>query len=216
MTGQTALADIQAMQPQAAAINRSAKGVARLSGAEDDKLARLTKLKKACADFESIMASTLIKAMRESIPKHDSGPLTSGLDTYTSMADQQLAIYMRINPRPPINWRDRLFWVALSRVWSRWREALCIVKPETVVRWHRAGWRLYWRWKSRPKKNGRPPAEREIRELVRRMAEENPTWGAPRIHGELLKLGLKVAQSTVSRYMPKRRKPASETWRQFP
>jgi len=88
------------------------------------------------------------------------------------------------------------------------------VKPETVVRWHRRGFRLYWTWKSRHR-GGRPPADAEIRTLIRRMARENPTWGAPRIHGELLMLGFEVSQATVSRYMPRRRKPPSQTWCSF-
>jgi hypothetical protein len=92
--------------------------------------------------------------------------------------------------------------------------SLVIVKPDTVVRWHRQGWRLYWRWKSRRKK-GRPQVDAETRQLVRRMARENPLWGAPRIHGELLKLGFDVAESTVAKYMPKREKPPSATWRAF-
>ncbi len=84
---------------------------------------------------------------------------------------------------------DKLFWVCVSRSWSKWKESLVIVKPDTVVRWHREGFRLYWRWKSRRgKKIGRPPIKAEIRDLIRKMATEN-SRGAPRIHGELLKLG---------------------------
>ena len=94
-----------------------------------------------------------------------------------------------------------------------WRKPLTIVHPETVVRWHRQGFRLYWRWKCRHR--GRPRASQEIRTLVRRMARENPLWGAPRIHGEMLKLGLDVAQATVSRYMPHRKRPPSQSWRTF-
>ncbi len=94
MTGQTALAEVHPLENQAPEINRKSKGVARLNSPEEDKLARLAKLKKACADFESMLAHTLIKTMRESIPKHDSGPLSTGLDTFTSMAYQQLAIFM--------------------------------------------------------------------------------------------------------------------------
>lgn len=101
----------------------------------------------------------------------------------------------------------------LSRIWRDWRESLTIVQPETVLRWHRQGFRLYWRWKSRDR--GRPRAPQEIRHLVRRMARENPLWGAPRIHGEMLKLGLDLAQGTVSRYMPRERRPPSQSWRTF-
>ena len=108
---------------------------------------------------------------------------------------------------------DRVLWVWLSRLWPAWRSALVIVKPETVIHWHRQGFRLYWRWKSR--RLGRPDAGREIRELIRKMCLSNPTWGAPRVHGELLKLGLDVSQSTVSKYMVRPRKPPSQTWRTF-
>jgi putative transposase len=114
---------------------------------------------------------------------------------------QQLATLKRIRPRPRISRTDRLFWVLLRRLWSGWSDALIIVKPETVVRWHRAGFRAYWRWKSR--KPGRPRIDREVRDLIRQMAAEN-RWGAPRIHAELAKLGFKVSERTVSRYLPKR------------
>src|SRR5271166_1431314 len=95
------------------------------------------------------------------------------------------------------------------------RQGLLLVRPETVVRWHRQGFRLYWRWKSRSRCPGRPRIEREIRELILEMHRANPTWGAPRIHGELLKLGLRLAQSTVSKYVPRHRKPPSQSWRTF-
>ena len=102
---------------------------------------------------------------------------------------QQLSIYVQKEPKPRMDLPDKLFWVLMSRSWSRWRETLVIVKPDTVVRWHREGFRLYWRWKSqRGNKPGRPPTKAEIRDLIRKMATENH-WGAPRIHGELLKLG---------------------------
>jgi transposase InsO family protein len=118
--------------------------------------------------------------------------------------------------RPQLRARDRLFWVILSRFWSNWREALIIVKPDTVVRWHKKGFKIFWKFKSRRKGPGRPPISPEIRDLVRRMAEANPFWGAPRIHGELLKLGIKVSERTVSNLMPRRgNKPPSQTWRTF-
>ena len=130
---------------------------------------------------------------------------------------QQVAVLKQSNKRPKIRLRDRLFWVFLSWVWGRWREALVIVKPDTVIRWHRKGFKLFWRWKSRGP--GRPRTSREIRDLVRRMAFENPTWGAPRIHGELLKLGFKVSEKTVSnliaKYGPRPDKKPSQTWRTF-
>ena len=116
-------------------------------------------------------------------------------------------------PRPSLTDTDRFFWVLLSRIWSDWHAALHIVKPETVVRWHRQGFRYYWRWKSRHR--GRPKADPEIRELIRRMCRANPLWGAPRVHGELLKLGIEVAETTVSKYMIKHRRRPSQNWRTF-
>ena len=110
---------------------------------------------------------------------------------------------------------DRLLWVWLSRFWSAWRSALVIVKPETVISWHRQGFRLYWAWRSRQGKPGRPEVSQEIRDLIRTMSLANPLWGAPRIHGELLKLGIEVCQATVAKYMAHQRKPPSQTWRTF-
>jgi hypothetical protein len=101
---------------------------------------------------------------------------------------QQVAAMKRAVKRPQLRSIDRLFWVLLSRFWSNWQQTLIIVKPETVVRWHKKGFKLFWKFKSRRKGPGRPPISPEIRDLVRRMAETNPLWGAPRIHGELLKL----------------------------
>jgi hypothetical protein len=89
---------------------------------------------------------------------------------------QQVAVLQRKRPRPPLNAIDRLFWTGLRRLWSRWSEVLVIVKPETVIAWHRAGFRLYWRWRSR-RQGGRPRVTEEIRELIRRLADENPDWG---------------------------------------
>jgi putative transposase len=127
---------------------------------------------------------------------------------------QQLAIVQRKTKRPKLTKADRAFWVALCGLWPDWHNALLIVKPQTVIGWHRKGFRLYWTWKSR-KRTGRPPIDAEIRTLIRRIASDNPTWGAPRIHGELLMLGFEIAQATVSRYMPLRRKPPSQNWRTF-
>jgi len=104
--------------------------------------------------------------------------------------------------------------VWLSRLWFDWRSSLMIVNPETVIRWHREGFRLYWRWKSRSTP-GRPKIAAEIRSLIRRMSRENATWGAPRIHSELQLLGYTVAESTVAKYMFRHRKPPSQTWRTF-
>jgi transposase InsO family protein len=128
---------------------------------------------------------------------------------------QQLAVYHRQRPRPKLKISDRVFWTWLARCWTDWKSALVIVQPDTVVRWHRAGFRLYWRWKSRPRRPGRPRTASDIRELVRRMSRENSTWGAPRIQSELKLLGYDVAQSTVARYMIRDPKPPSQTWKTF-
>ncbi len=113
---------------------------------------------------------------------------------------QQVSVLKRKRPRPKLNSFDRLFWTTLRRVWPRWADVLIIVKSETVVGWHRAGFRLYWRWRSRPR-GGRPKIIGEIRVLIRRLTEENPDWGAPKIHGELQKLGFEVSERTVARYL---------------
>src|SRR5215831_5827818 len=114
-----------------------------------------------------------------------------------------------------LNSADRLLWVGLSRLWSQWRSALLIVKPETVIAWHRRAFRWYWRWKSRQGEPGRPAIDGEVRELIRKMSLGNPLWGAPRIHGELLKLGIEVSQATVAKHMVRQRRPPSQTWRTF-
>ena len=122
----------------------------------------------------------------------------------------QVGVLQRsVRKRPKLTTGDRLFWVCLSRLWCDWRSALVIVKPETVVAWHRAGSRLSWTWKVRRGQPGRPVVSREFRELIRKMCRENPTWGAPRIHGELLKLGIDIGESSVSKYMVRGRKPPS-------
>src|SRR6516162_4750710 len=98
---------------------------------------------------------------------------------------QQIAVLKRKQPRPQLGRLDRLFWIVLRRRWEGWSEALILVKPETVVSWHRAGFRRLWRWRSQRRRPGRPKLHEQIRQLIRRMKAENPTWGAPRIHGEL-------------------------------
>ena len=128
---------------------------------------------------------------------------------------QQLIVLQRSVKRPRLQKRDRFFWVWLSRFWKGWRSCLLIVKPSTVIRWNRQGFRLYWRWKSRNETPGRPKIDAEIRSLIRRMSCDNPTWGAPRIQSELRLLGYTVAESTVARYMCRHRKPPSQTWRTF-
>jgi hypothetical protein len=128
---------------------------------------------------------------------------------------QQLAVYKRTVPRPKLRTLDRLLWVGLARVWTGWRRALVIVSPDTVLRWQRRRFREYWTQLSRRPTGGRPPVNAEITALVRKMAAANPLWGAPRIHGELLKLGIDVAERTVSRLIPKRCPEPSQTWRTF-
>jgi hypothetical protein len=117
-------------------------------------------------------------------------------------------------PRFRLRGGDRAFMVWMVRLWPSLLDLVQVVQPETVLRWHRAGFRIYWRWKSR-KGVGRPRIDRGLRDLIRRMSQENPLWGASRIHGELLMLGFEVAQSTVSRYMARGRRPPSQSWKTF-
>ena len=127
----------------------------------------------------------------------------------------QVAVLNRSRPsRLRLTAADRVLWAWLSQVWSGWRPALVLVKPDTVLAWHRRGFRLFWTWKSRHR-TGRPAAAPEVRALIRRMATANPLWGAPRIHGELQKLGISVSQATVAKYMPRRDTPPSQPWRTF-
>jgi len=117
-------------------------------------------------------------------------------------------------PRLRLQRSDRLLWVLLSRWWPGWRRSLHIVRPDTVIAWHRRAFAWYWTRKSR-RRPRRPNVAAEIRDLIRNLSQANPLWGAPRIHGELLKLGIEVAQSTVAKYLRRPRKPASQTWRTF-
>jgi hypothetical protein len=128
---------------------------------------------------------------------------------------QQVGVLMRTKCRLRFEPEDHLVWVALRRSWRHWRDALILVKPETVVAWHRKAFRRHWTSLSR--RPGRSRVDAEIRELLVRMASENPTWGAPRIHGELLKLGFAVSERTVSRYLPRRpdRTHAAGEWVAF-
>src|SRR4030095_13219741 len=115
---------------------------------------------------------------------------------------QQLAVLKRRHPRPRLDLLDKLLWVAVRRFWPGWQQSLIVVTPETVVRWHRAGFRLYWKLISNVRRPvGRRQTSKEIQELVFRMVGENSTWGAPRIHGELLLLGFDVSERTISRWM---------------
>jgi transposase InsO family protein len=128
---------------------------------------------------------------------------------------QQLAVLSRQRPRPSLRRRDRLFWMALSWLYAGWRSALVVVQPQTVVRWHQQSFRLWWRWRSRTKRVGRPLLDKEVRALIARMARDNPTWGSPRIQAELRLLGHDVAEATVAKYRPRQRKPPSQTWKTF-
>jgi putative transposase len=110
---------------------------------------------------------------------------------------------------------NRIHWVWLSRAWSGWRSALAIVQPETVLAWHRAAFRLFWTWQVRRGQPGRLVICREVRDLIRRMCREKPSWGAPHVHGELLKLGIDIDETSVSKYMVRCRKPPSQTSRTF-
>ena len=126
----------------------------------------------------------------------------------------QLAVLQRNAKRPRLTNRDRTFWIILSQFWADWRKPLTFVQPETVVRWHKRGFRLYWKW-SQPRWAGRPRVPMEVRDLIRGMSRSNPLWGAPRIHGELLKLGIQVSEATVSKYIVRHHKPPSQSWRTF-
>ena len=128
----------------------------------------------------------------------------------------QLAVLTRpIRKRPRLRAGDRLFWVVAARLWRGWRRHLVLVRPETVVRWHRRGWRLFWRWKSRSRL-GRPRLCAEWRELIAVIARDNPRWGSERIRGELLKLGIAVSKRSVQRYRGRGpARPPSQTWRTF-
>src|SRR5216683_4007932 len=129
---------------------------------------------------------------------------------------QQLGAFRRAVGRPQLRTRDRLFWVLLAKAWRDWRTALIVVQPDTVVRWHRQWLRRRWTQRSTPTRPGRPSTAAAIRTLVDKMAAANPLWGAPRIHGELGKLGIEVSERTVSRLLRRRsRRPPSQTWRSF-
>jgi transposase InsO family protein len=139
----------------------------------------------------------------------------SRLEAENAALRRQLIVLRRkMRGRVRLTNNDRWFLIQLYRWFPSILQVLTIVQPETLVRWHRAGFRCYWRWKSRPR-GGRPLIEAELRALIRRMSVENPLWGAPRIHGELLKLGFEVAQSSVAKYMARQHRPPSQGWRTF-
>jgi len=120
----------------------------------------------------------------------------------------------RAPPGLRLHGSDRALLVWMTRIWPSLLDISQVVKPETILRWHRSGFRAFWRWKSRSRV-ARPKVDRELRDLIRRMSRENPLWGAPRIHGELLMLGFEVAPSSVSKYMARGRRPPSQSWRTF-
>jgi transposase InsO family protein len=127
---------------------------------------------------------------------------------------QLIVLRRKVGGRVRLTNGDRLFFIQLYRWFPSVLKVITVIRPETLVRWHRAGFRRYWCWKSRPF-GGRPQISAELRALIRRMSIENPLWGAPRIHGELLKLGFEVAQSSVAKYMVKRGGPPGQGWRTF-
>src|ERR1700716_3326961 len=135
------------------------------------------------------------------------------LEAENAMLRHQLNVLRRrLHGRVRLTNNDRWFLVQLYRWFPSILQVLTVVRPETLVHWHRAGFRCYWRWRSRSR-GGRPPIEADLRVLIRRMSIENPLWGAPRIHGKLLKLGFEVAQSTVAKYMAKSGRGRSQTWK---
>jgi hypothetical protein len=139
----------------------------------------------------------------------------SRLEAENAVLRHQLIVLRRkVKGRAQITNNDRWFFIQLYRWFPSILEVLTIIRPETLVHWHRAGFRSYWRWKSR-RRGGRPQIQTELRVLIRQMSIENPLWGAPRIHGELLKLGFQVAQSSVAKYMAKQRGPPSQGWCTF-
>ena len=147
--------------------------------------------------------------------------LISALRSHRALALENLALRHQLEvlnrnaKRPRLTNQDRTLLVLISRLWPDWRKPLALVQPDTVIRWHKKGFRLYWKWKSRPRWPGRRKVPKEVRDLIRSMSRANPLWGAPRIHGELLKLGIKLSQATVSKYMVRHRKPPSQNWRAF-
>src|SRR3979411_839923 len=139
----------------------------------------------------------------------------AAIEAYILPLRQQIIVLRRTAPKKQsFGAIDRLVFVGLYRLFPRVLDALAIVRPGTVIKWHRAGFRLYWRWNSRPR-GGRPTVPLEIRRLIRAMSIANPLWGAPRVHGELLKLGIDIGQTSVAKYMARRRGPPSQGWKTF-
>ncbi len=131
-----------------------------------------------------------------------------------ALRHQLNVVYRSTRKRVRLRCSDQLLLVWLCRLWPSLLDSIVIVRPDTVVRWHRRGFRAFWRWKSRSRP-GRPRIPGEVRDLIREVSLANPLWGAPRIHGELLKLGIEVAQTTVAKYMARGRRPPSQSWNTF-
>ena len=127
----------------------------------------------------------------------------------------QLGVLRRSVKQPKLTPADRFLWAWPCDVWNDWRSSLVIVKPETVIAWHRKSFRMFWTWKVRHGQHGPPAVPKNVRELIRTISRENPLWGAPRIQGELLKLGIDIGETSVGKYMVRGRKPPSQTWRTF-
>src|ERR1700752_458281 len=156
----------------------------------------------ACLQLLAMFVADLFKPRRQ-------------LEVENLFLRHQLNIALRRAPRRlRLRGCDRALLVWMTQRWPSLLDLACVVQPGTILRWHRAGFRAYWRWKSRGRP-GRPRVSRELREMIRRMCKENPLWGSPRIHGEMLKLGFEIAESTVSKYMIRRRGPPSQTWQTF-
>ena len=155
------------------------------------------------------MISTLFRTLISSVTTHHKLALEN------LALRQQIVVLQRSIKRPRLKKTDRVFWVLLSQIWGDWANTLTLVKPDTVVRWHRKGFKLYWTWKSRRNGHGRPAVPSEVLQLIRRMSQTNSLWGALRIHGELLKLGIEISQAAVSKYMVRHREPPSPSWRAF-
>ncbi len=135
--------------------------------------------------------------------------------SYFGSSEALVRVLRRSVKRLKLTPADRFLWAWLCEVWNDWRLSLLVVKPETVIAWHRKSFQLFWTWKVRHGRPGRPAVPPDVRDLIRQMSCENPLWGAPRIHGELLKLGIAIGETSVAKYMVRRRRPPSRTWRTF-
>jgi putative transposase len=202
--------------PANGAVNGAPLCVAKTRSVADSSACRLGDA--SCRRFEEVLkrdfALDYLVAFFSAIRVFFQARATTALEVLALR--QQLSVLKRKRPKPPLNLFDRLFWIGLRRFFSGWKNVLLIVKPDTVVAWHRASFRWYWRWRSR-QRPGRPKITNELRELIRRLAQENPGWGAPKIHGELLKLGFEVAERTISRYLRRvnRRGDPVKSWLAF-